>query len=320
MKLVLVSAFFMLLSVSAWGQTGVFTTYETTWDGLTRQYSVYVPNLLHSPPGVVVCLHATVNAGSTAPPLTYCQQDMGWEKIADRYGFLVVMPVSTWSAIGSGQWFWNAYNLAPLFAISPDDSGFIRNVIQTVSTQYGVDPMRVFAVGMSSGGFMSHRVGIDSSDLVAAIAPVSGGIWGDTSEIPNIVSPISVLEYHGDKDNTVPYCGGNSVHLWGAKIAIASVDDDVNYWLVQDGFPPNLTPLCTAGTPTSNVFSVDSALNGVEVTFIRELNYGHTYDSSVSEAIWEFFLTHPKTTSALAIRAGAATTDKVSAHSIRSNF
>jgi len=77
-----------LLCLSACAQTGVFTTYQTTWDGIGRQYSVYVPNLLHNPPALVVCLHATVNASSTAPPLTYCRQDIGWERIADRYSFL----------------------------------------------------------------------------------------------------------------------------------------------------------------------------------------------------------------------------------------
>ena len=77
-----------LLCLSACAQTGVFTTYQTTWDSTSRQYSVYLPNLLHNPPTLVGCLHAPVNASSTAPPLTYCRQDIGWEEIADRYSFL----------------------------------------------------------------------------------------------------------------------------------------------------------------------------------------------------------------------------------------
>lgn len=287
---ILVWAALSLPIVSA-AQSGTFTTYTTTWNGATRQYSIYMPPILQSPLSMVVCLHATVKAPSNAPPLTYCQDTESWERYSDRYGFLVVMPVSTWNSNNGGQWYWNAYNLSPLFPVPPDDSGFIRSVVQTVASKFSTDSKHVFVVGMSSGAFMAHRVAMDSSDLVAAIAPVSGMVWADTSTLPTPAYPVSVLEYHGDKDSIVNYCGGY-IWAWGPKIAQASIDNSINYWLQSDGLGTNSTPLCVNNAP-SGVYSLDFK-GTVEVVFIREVAYGHTYDSSLTQAIWEFFATHPK--------------------------
>ncbi|HVM76993.1 MAG TPA: PHB depolymerase family esterase [Candidatus Paceibacterota bacterium] len=292
--------FIFLGAISAKTQSGTFTTYTITYQGATRQFSVYLPPKLQAAPvPMVVCLHQTVNAPATSPPLTQCKDTLGWTHYADRYGFTVVMPVSTWNSAKNGQWFWNAYNLSSLFVNqpAPDDSGFIRTVIQTIMQQpqtYGlpaIDANRIFVTGMSSGAYMTHRVGIDSSDLVAAIGPVSGMVWVDTSNLPNAAYPVSVIEYHGDTDSVVPYCGG-VVAAWNVVVPSPSVDADVNYWLAQDGMPINPTPLCNGTTPSSATYVLNFKTASTEVVFVREVNYGHVYDSSLTQALWEFFSAH----------------------------
>ena len=44
---------------------------------------------------------------------------------------------------------------------------------------YPIDPKRIYATGISNGGMMSHRLGIELSDRFAAIAPVVGAVFGD---------------------------------------------------------------------------------------------------------------------------------------------
>ena len=56
---------------------------------------------------------------------------------------------------------------------------------------------------------MTHRAGIQLSDLVAAIAVVEGVVSpGSIQNVPAPLGPVSVLILHGDQDSTVLYCGG----------------------------------------------------------------------------------------------------------------
>lgn len=154
-------------------QQGTLTTLTMAWNGRQRMYSLYLPPVLPLHPAMVVCLHSTATAPQNNPPLFRCR-DMGWEYQADLSGFLLVVPISSWKpnvVTGSGWFFWESYNTSTFFPNPPDDSGFLCCLIQELVAQYKVNPGRVFVTGSSSGGMMTHRVGIDSSDLVAAIAP-----------------------------------------------------------------------------------------------------------------------------------------------------
>ena len=148
------------------------------------------------------------------PPYVYTQ---AWETLADQYGFVMVWPVSTYNP-SNHSWYWDVYETDSTFPVVPDDSGFLRSLITAFQSQYNVSPGRTFVAGMSSGGFMAHRVGTDLSDIVAAIAPVSGMIdihpIGQDFDPPLPTNPVSVFELHGDEDTEVAYCGGSG-WFWG---------------------------------------------------------------------------------------------------------
>ena len=284
-----------LLCVSAFAQKGILTTYAATWNGLQRSYSVYVPPNMPANPALVMCLHQTAPALQNNPPTMLCPQGLGWEPNADIYGFLLVAPIASWKASATnkagGWFFWEAYNTDADFPVPPDDSGFLRSLIQSLSVQYSVDPGKVFVTGMSSGAMMTHRMGIDSADLVSAIGPVSGSVWVGSSALPNSALPVSVIEYHGDVDPIVKYCGGK-LAAWDLISPTPAVDADVDYWLAQDGVAPSAKTLCSNGTPTANVDVLDFKNGNVEVEFIRELNTAHTYRTALATAIWQFFAAH----------------------------
>jgi poly(3-hydroxybutyrate) depolymerase len=298
----------VLLSATASASTsGTELPQTLTWDGITRYYNLYIPPGMPPQPMMVLCLHATVpDSTGTNIPTNWCAKT-GWNVNADHYGYLLVSPASTWNS-AIGKWFWNAYTLDPLFPTPPDDAGFLRDLIQTLMQQYNVNPNQVFVAGASSGGFMAHTVGIESSDLVAAISSQSGMLWADTTTLPNIISPVSVLQCEGQNDNTVPDCGGSQA-LWGkSKIPYAGIDDTINYWLQQDGLPANTgAPFCTNGQLTPDLYSYDAkGSNGVEVEYVLELGVGHGCDSAFPEAVAVFFLTHPKVPSAAALKSNPA--------------
>jgi len=227
---------------------------------------------------------------------------MGWDGLADANGFLLICPVGSFiPGSPTGRFMWESYGMASYFPAVPDDSGFLRDLVLAMekpvsSGGFAVDPERVFVMGFSSGAMMTHRMCIENADLVAACAPVSGGIYVGTDFVPPLPSqPVSIFELHGDADTTLGYCGGM---LWPVpnepKVSVPSVDVDVNYWLAADRLLSNPTPLCTDGDASPNVFRVDSKSRDgqTELQFARELGYGHTYDAWTITSTWEFFSTH----------------------------
>ena len=291
-----------VLGTVAAAQKGKFTTYTTTWNNLTRIYSVYVPPVLQKNPALVMVLHGAALNAESDPPLTVCTKTMGWDGLADANGFLLICPVGSFiPGSPTGRFIWESYGTAMYFPAVPDDSGFLRSLVFAMekpqaSGGYAVDPERVFVMGFSSGGMMAHRMCIENADVLAACAPVSGSLYvGSAPVLPTPSRPVSIFELRGDADLTLGYCGGA---FWPVpndpKVAVPSVDVDVNYWLEKDGLPPNTTPLCTAGKPSPNVFHLDfkSADGLTELQFARELGYGHTYEAWTITSTWEFFSTH----------------------------
>jgi polyhydroxybutyrate depolymerase len=86
-----------------------------------------------------------------------------------------------------------------------DDVAFINALIDKLMVDYPVDPKRIYATGMSNGGMMAHRLGIELSDRFAAIAPVAATLFGDEKRPQH---PVSAIMLNGMLDRSVPYQGG----------------------------------------------------------------------------------------------------------------
>lgn len=271
------------------------TVYNASWNGLTRQYMICVPAKLPANPAMVFYLHGT-GYGKAAPWQAINQ----WSEVAIQNSFIVVFPLSTYNPFNSGWWYWQSYDLDFAFYPNPpDDAGFLRNLIQTLTVQYSANPNAIYMTGLSSGALMTQRMGVTSADLLAAIAPVSGQLYikqmtDAWTAPPAPAAPISVLELHGDADTDLPYCGSTpNVHWALSFLNLPPVDVDVNFWLQADGLPPNPTPLCSgtgsSAVPTVDVDGVDVVGNGVEVKFVRELGVGHVWPSTAYSTVWQFF-------------------------------
>jgi poly(3-hydroxybutyrate) depolymerase len=161
---------------------------------------------------------------------------------------------------------------------------------------------------------MSQRLGVQLSDLVAAIGVVEGGLFYAATNrppVPPAVAPTSVLILHGDQDRTVLYCGTTTQ---------ASQDQTFNYWAgPSDGCSRFDTgePLCDSqGNITAVVEKTASSCSAnTEVKFYRLIGGTHTwytvpmnvpgqppfnpdFDATTGittrDILWNFFATHPK--------------------------
>jgi poly(3-hydroxybutyrate) depolymerase len=305
-------------------ETGTFIDSTMTWDGITRYYEVYLPANLPANPPMLLMLHGTKYT-STSDPEAIITLNWGWQPVADEYAFILVKPASTWDPTTT-QWNWNSYFMDAAFSPAesgtcteppatacPDDSGFLRNLIVNLTAQYNVNPNAIYVTGMSSGAQMTERVGVEISDLVAAIAPVSGQMEGQQAPPPPVlvpgsaVAPISVQEWHGTLDEELPPCNYGTTVYSNVTFSLDTVDDTFNYWVAQNSCTTLQTtqPLCLNGAPNNandapvpglpglsgNVAT--GCANNTEVQFIWEPNVGHSFQQQNNTARWLFFAAHP---------------------------
>src|SRR5687768_14279354 len=84
-------------------------------------------------------------------------------------GFVVIHP-EAWGTPTS----WNAGNCCdPATSSGIDDIGFMTKLLDEAEAKLCIDPDRIYFMGLSNGGYMSHRAGCQLANRVAAIAPVA---------------------------------------------------------------------------------------------------------------------------------------------------
>ena len=102
----------------------------------------------------------------------------------------------------------NSWNLG-LEESTADDVAFVEAILSTLSEVSGVDSTKPVAMGFSNGAGMVHKLAMDSENFVG-ISPQASQLLVNST--PQADDPkVSVLQFHGTEDNTVPYDGGEAV-------------------------------------------------------------------------------------------------------------
>ena len=262
--------------------------------GRTRTYILHVPPAYDGKQAMplVLLLHG---AGGNAEKMITAT---GMSDKADEAGFIVVYPNGTGLLNDQLLLTWNCgFCCGYALDNNIDDVGFIRSLIEKLQDELNVDKARIFITGMSNGAMMTYRLGCELSDIVAAIAPVSGSL-GDFTVSSS--SPVSVIIFHGTADPIVPYEGGLSSI---APLTPGRVDKPVsyavNFWVTHDGCSTAYTRV-TNGILIKDTYS--GGQGGSEVILNTITGGGHvwpgddllTHNISATDLIWDFFTTHPK--------------------------
>jgi polyhydroxybutyrate depolymerase len=171
-------------------------------DGIERSYVVRVPRDLAQHKGQVPLVLVLHGGGGNA---FNAESTTGFTEEAEKEGFIVVYPEGTGRFNGK-LLTWNAGHCCG-YAMNRhvDDVGFISALLDKLIAEYPVDPERIYATGISNGGMMAHRLGIELSNRFAAIAPVAAALFGDEPEPRH---PVSALMFNGTLDTHIPAQGG----------------------------------------------------------------------------------------------------------------
>ncbi|MBO0868143.1 MAG: hypothetical protein J2P15_06220, partial [Micromonosporaceae bacterium] len=170
---------------------------------------------------------------------------------AEQRGFLLALPDGTVDP--DGKRYWNATNACCDFHRGGvDDSAYLSQLIDTVKREYTVDSARVFVVGHSNGGFMTHRMACEHAGQITAIASLAGVLWTDPA-LCHPSRPVSVLQIHGTADETIGFNGGSN----GPGRDFPGAEQTVARWRSMDG--------CGAAADTTAPrLDLDSAVPGAE--------------------------------------------------------
>lgn len=211
------------------------THVELEAGGVSRSYELHVPPRYEgsTPFPLILSFHGYFLDG------TIQQQISSMDAIADERGYLVAYPNGLDKS-------WNAGDCCGDSAVEGvDDVGFARAVIDDMAERGCIDRSRVYAAGFSNGGFLSHRLACEASDVIAAIGPVAGVLGIDASECtPERAVPI--IHFHGTGDIVVQYDGGCDLCVRDSQ----SVADTMAVWAERYGCSDESEGILQSGTAT----------------------------------------------------------------------
>jgi polyhydroxybutyrate depolymerase len=248
--------------------------------GRERSAIVHVPPRAVEKSALAVVLNFHGGGGHGASEQHYSLMD----RLADRENFIVVYPNGT-GRFGEKLLTWNAGSCCAYAALNNiDDVGFVRALLAELSNQLPIDRRRVYATGMSNGGMMAHRLAAQASDLIAAVAPVAGGMVLPKIEMSKTLRAVPVMHFHSVDDPRALYGGGLGppFPLTKSQVFHPNIDEMIAKWATHNGCAAELAIVdrrsdhdARGHTATKYVYS--NCRDGAEVVLWKLTGAGHVW-------------------------------------------
>ena len=241
-------------------------------DGFNREYVLYIPNSYDGTSSVPLMLNFHGFGGSASDYM----QEADMRSLAEADTFILIYPQGSCL---DGLSHWNACPLGGDNKSNADDFGFIESMITEISSHYNVDMERIYATGYSNGGMMAYGLANYKSDLIAAVASVSGVMLDCTGPKSH---PMPVVHLHGTSDDIFPYNGSSDYN---------SVQSTLDHWINFNNTV--LTPTVTSDNNIEH-YVYNQGDRSVSVEHYKFIGGDHiwfsaTYhDQSTSDLVWNF--------------------------------
>lgn len=256
-----------------------------------RRYLVYTPASYESQPDKVfpIVFNFHGSGMTMAEQMLYTQMN----RAADRHQFIVVYPLGV-------KQDWNV-GFGMSYLGGTDDIGFTEALLAKLKQDYRVDGQRVYATGLSRGGFFALRIAAELPQLFAAVASVGAPMPEPVVRHHTKSGQVGVLLIHGTADQVVAYDGKPGGYL--------SAQDSYSYWVKRN-------ELAAAAVSQRVIGGADVTLqeqgNGKQrVALLTVKDGGHTWpgadpfnvglpigkttrDIDANEIIWQFFADHSR--------------------------
>ena len=245
-------------------------------NGVNREYVLYIPNSYDGTSSVPLMLNFHGFGGSASDYM----QEADMRSLAEADTFILIYPQGSCL---DGLSHWNACPLGGDNKSDADDFGFVEAIINEISSQYNVDMERIYAAGYSNGGMMAYGLANYKSDLVAAVASVSGVMLECTGSTSH---PMPVVHLHGTSDGVLPYNGSSD---WN------SAQSTLDYWInFNNTITTPTVSIDNSGGMSIEHYVYDQGDSSVSVEHYKFIGGDHVWFSAtyqgkdVSELVWNF--------------------------------
>ena len=231
----------------------------------------------------------------------------GFNDVADQNGFIVCYPQAFKHHWNDGRNIDKHDNF--------NDVLFASQLIDRMVQKYNVDPTRVYACGISNGGFFAQFLALRQPNRVAAIASVAATLPQLMESTQTSLHPISVLYILGMNDPLMPFDGGQlDYKTFRDRGTVLPASLSAQYWVKADHCNPDPHSLDLPDVDATDGCQVKYAnwtggRFGTEVGVFGISGGGHTWpggmqyapesqigktcrDINASKAIWDFCKNH----------------------------
>jgi poly(hydroxyalkanoate) depolymerase family esterase len=171
--------------------------------GNLRMFKYLPAGLAAANPPLVVVLH-----GCTQTAAGY-DLGAGWSTLADRFGFALLLPEQQRSNNPNGCFNWFQ---AGDIERGRGEACSIRQMVDKMVSDHGIDTARVFVTGLSAGGAMTSVLLATYPEVFAGGAIVAGLPYGAATNVQQAFQ-------------TMSQCPPRSAHAWGDLVRAASSHD-----------------------------------------------------------------------------------------------
>jgi polyhydroxybutyrate depolymerase len=250
------------------------------YDGLTREYSIYVPTSYDGTTSFPLLFNFHGGGGDIASHIAIA--DM--RSIADTGNFIVVYPQARPDPSDG-----NSFNWIPKVSGTFDDVPFISSLIDNIASNYEIDQNKIYACGYSLGGDMSFELACKLNNRIAAIAPVARTMQANPDSFCSPTHPTGILTILGTDDTTSPY---NGITYGGIEYYLSAAATH-SYWATHNDCNP--TPTLSTLSSSVEKYTWSTASGCAFVEELKVIGGGHDWPGSfgnmtinASEEIWQF--------------------------------
>lgn len=303
--------FILLYGVSAQQSLeGGTSQYSIQVGGLKRTYLVHVPRKYAHGVKVAAVMMLHGAGGNAENGL----EQGKWIEKSEQEGFIAIgmdgtlKDPSKHPNLLTNPRGWNSGGLGASGSDSRrkvDDVGFVNAVIDKLLQTGMVDQKRIYVTGFSNGAAMTFRVGVELSNRVAAIAPVSNALLVNAASLKQ---PVSLMLIWGTADPINPINGG-TVRRFGQRLVRPSAENSWKTWGKLLSCPP--TPQIIYEQQGVEGKALSPCQSGTEALFYSVKGMGHNWPSGrgdlpeiivgrksnaidATDLIWAFFAKHNK--------------------------